>query len=62
MEEDMAMAEKKEIFVDEDRYKSLCLMEGKMDALITFLKHEDEEGSALFSNRETIRAIIGVYE
>ena len=25
----MAMAEKKEIFVDEDRYKSLCLMEGK---------------------------------
>lgn len=56
------MAEKKEIFVDEDRYKSLCLMEGKIDALITFLKHEDEEGSTPFSNRETIRAIIGAYE
>lgn len=56
------MAEKKEIFVDEDRYKSLCLMEGKMDALITFLRHEDEEGSTPLSNRETIRAIIGVYE
>lgn len=58
----MAMAEKKEIFVDKDRYKSLCLMEGKMDALITFLKHEDEVESTPFSNRETIRAIIGVYE
>ena len=56
------MAEKEKISVDADRYKSLCLMEGKIDALIAFLKHEDEEGSTLFSNRETIRAIIGVYE
>lgn len=58
----MAMAEKEKISVDADRYKSLCLMEGKIDALIAFLKHEDEEGSTPFSNRETIRAIIGVYE
>lgn len=56
------MAEKREIFVDEDRYRSLCLIEGKFDALVAFLKHEDEKGVASSSNRETIRAIIGVYE
>lgn len=56
------MAEKREIFVDEDRYRSLCLIEGKLDALVAFLKHEDEKGVASSSNRETIRAIIGVYE
>ena len=56
------MAEKEKVCIDAGEYARLCRQDGKMDSLIAFMKHEDEEGSTPFSNRETIRAIIGVYE